>query len=1265
MASINRGDNTGAFGNDFLRIYLNNPNNLYIQKAVFQINDDLTKEYYDPIFPLRVNFTGAETNLLRQVNICKLALWDEFGRRRTADGKFTFFVKENRISDPDAPTDDDYQEYPEDTSITFDLTDAEFAAEFVINATPTKMSELQQDIYLMTPEHIIGGRNISTEVDADGYVTINTDLESNLDYEKLDNLPSINGQTLIGDFQIDLEEQVQADWNEEHVRSKAYIKNKPFLSNLAYSGNYADMVGKPFIPTKVSDLDNDLHFVQEETLNAYYNKEEVDELIQRTIDLTPVYERIGDVEATVENNFNILNTEKANQTSLDMAITRFNNADNTLRNAINQNSAKIDIINSSLDNFVTREELGDTITQEDLDNAVNELVKIEEFDEAISKKANKTAIGNGKLSILVNSDFVGEFNANASTNHEINIAVPTKVSELENDAEYVTTEDISLDNIVTKAYLQTALSSKLNVDELGNGILTIKKNGDMIGSFNANSKENHTIDVIVPTKTSELENNSGFLIDTDLDELRVNIEDINIDLSNKTTQITALDLELDNKVNKKSGYSLIANSEITRLSRVDNYDDTEIREIVNTAVEKVDGFDADISGKVDKIDGKGLSTNDYTNLDKNTLNQTSETVTTLSTTVNTLRNKTTVMETKVENLNTVAETLVDDLNAETTARQTADVNLQAQIDAMEAKSTVVDILADLDEKDHYDTSKLQVNDVICILCDESQGNSVTYYRWTGEVFTYIGSEGSAYKKAEADDKFALKTIEINGQSLTSNVELSASDVGALPDTTIIGDANITIQVESKYVADYNIKEVKSFTTNQIEGDAIRIPIPTKTSQLKNDLDFVELDTLVGVYLGEARESYGDGSDTLLWDKCYQLHDFINTNSEHIAALEGNLPDVALTGNYYDLKSLPLNISTNYKTIAKDTSYTDYIDETFLSELVDKGGFITDSVLEDNYALKTEIPTYVSQLENDRGYVTNNAIGRADITIYLANAILGTFNANSREDIAITIPVDTSLSTESINPVQNKLITNELNLKAYDTQVVHNTGNETVNGTKTINSLLTTTQNITDKSTKAATTKFVDDYYSDKDTNIVHINSNENISGNKTFTGITNLSETHGITVAVSDNSTNLATTAWVNAQEYAFDSMVVHDGGDEVINGNKTFAETTTFQGIIYLGNSAHVTTDDNFTDSPVNVSYLTTELNKKQNISNLVTTISASSTDTKYPSAKCVYTNLNTKQDKSNLVTSISASSTDSQYPSAKCIYDILGNLENILREI
>lgn len=43
----------------------------------------------------------------------------------------------------------------------------------------------------------------------------------------------------------------------------------------------------------------------------------------------------------------------------------------------------------------------------------------------------------------------------------------------------------------------------------------------------------------------------------------------------------------------------------------------------------------------------------------------------------------------------------------------------------------------------------------------------------------------------------------------------------------------------------------------------------------------------------------------------------------------------------------------------------------------------------------------------------------------------------------------------------------------------------------------------------------------------------------------------------------------------------------------------------------------------------------------------------------------LSVKQDKSNLVTSLSASSTDTQYPSAKCVYDLVGDIETALNTI
>lgn len=41
------------------------------------------------------------------------------------------------------------------------------------------------------------------------------------------------------------------------------------------------------------------------------------------------------------------------------------------------------------------------------------------------------------------------------------------------------------------------------------------------------------------------------------------------------------------------------------------------------------------------------------------------------------------------------------------------------------------------------------------------------------------------------------------------------------------------------------------------------------------------------------------------------------------------------------------------------------------------------------------------------------------------------------------------------------------------------------------------------------------------------------------------------------------------------------------------------------------------------------------------------------------------TYQTIDNLVTSISSASTDTQYPSAKCVYDLIGNLETILETL
>lgn len=51
----------------------------------------------------------------------------------------------------------------------------------------------------------------------------------------------------------------------------------------------------------------------------------------------------------------------------------------------------------------------------------------------------------------------------------------------------------------------------LNRPSINNGSLTIKRNNTLLGTFTANSSTNTDINITVPTKTSELTNNSGFI----------------------------------------------------------------------------------------------------------------------------------------------------------------------------------------------------------------------------------------------------------------------------------------------------------------------------------------------------------------------------------------------------------------------------------------------------------------------------------------------------------------------------------------------------------------------------------------------------------------------------------------------------------------------------------------------------------------------------------------------------------------------------------
>ena len=70
---------------------------------------------------------------------------------------------------------------------------------------------------------------------------------------------------------------VQSDWEETNPDAGGYIRNKPVLADVATSGAYDDLSGKPVIPTRVGQLTNDAGYVTSSTLSGYATKGEMTE----------------------------------------------------------------------------------------------------------------------------------------------------------------------------------------------------------------------------------------------------------------------------------------------------------------------------------------------------------------------------------------------------------------------------------------------------------------------------------------------------------------------------------------------------------------------------------------------------------------------------------------------------------------------------------------------------------------------------------------------------------------------------------------------------------------------------------------------------------------------------------------------------------------------------------------------------------------------------------------------------------------------------
>lgn len=121
------------------------------------------------------------------------------------------------------------------------------------------------------------------------------------------------------------------------------------------------------------------------------------------------------------------------------------------------------------------------------------------------------------------------------------------------------------------------------------------------------------------------------------------------------------------------------------------------------------------------------------------------------------------------------------IDDETEARSNADDNLQGQIDTIKASSDVVDIVGTYAELEQYDTTKLNDNDIVKVLEDETHDGDITYYRWSTstEAFSFVGSLAAYYSKGETDTLLSGKQ---NTLTAGTNIQIDDNVISAT-DTT--------------------------------------------------------------------------------------------------------------------------------------------------------------------------------------------------------------------------------------------------------------------------------------------------------------------------------------------------------------------------------------------------------------------------------------------------------------------------------------------------
>ena len=331
--------------------------------------------------------------------------------------------------------------------------------------------------------------------------------------------------------------------NLTHSHSYSDLEDKPIL----FSGAYADLTGKPTIPTKISELTNDSSFATTSQLNTELNK-------KANTSHTHVYSDILDAPVSFNGNYEDL----INKPTIPTKVSDLENDEN----------------------FATTSQLNSGLNTKANSTHTHSYAELEDLPTLFS----------GNYNDLLNKP-----------------KIPTVVSDLTNDLNFVDTTALATKSDKTHTHSYSSLTDlptlKTRVSDMDDATnyMTITQITTELNK-KANTSHTHTFDdlngffydgdttnIIIPTKLGQLNNDMNFATKSYVDE---QISNIDISAGNiGDTSLFATKSDLNYKVDKIEGKGLSTNdftdSYRLKLDGLTNFNDSEINQKYNNLISLV------------------------------------------------------------------------------------------------------------------------------------------------------------------------------------------------------------------------------------------------------------------------------------------------------------------------------------------------------------------------------------------------------------------------------------------------------------------------------------------------------------------------------------------------------------------------------------------------------------------------------------------------------------------------------------------------------